>query len=145
MHSQRAVPCMQSPLQAWCHGKVRSSHLPKPARGQGLIHSVLVPPPPASSMGGQAWCPPLSQGPGSCSPHGLWDFLQHHLENTVKIPWLQDKHSTLNKKARAREGSSHSSNPPRGPATTDAFLRHNTASVQPLPTLGETGLPGHEP
>lgn len=63
----------------------------------------------------------------------------------MKIPWLQDKHNTLKKKARPREGSSHSSNPPWGLATTDAFLRHNTASLEPLPTLGEMGLLGCEP
>lgn len=134
VQSQRAVPYMQSPLQACCQGKVRSSHLPKPAGGQGLTDSVLGPPPPASSLGGQAWSPPLSQGPGSCSPHGLWDFLQHHLEHTVKTPWLQDKHSTLKTKAHPREDLSHRSNPPCGPAATDAFL----LPCWPLPTLGET-------
>lgn len=128
-YSQRAVPCVQSPLQACCQGKVRSSHLPKPAGGQGLIHSVLGPPPPACSLGGQGWCPPLSQGPGPCSPHGLWDFLQHHLEHTVKIPWLQDKHSTLKTKARPRADPSHSSNPPCGLP----------------PHRGKQGLPGREP
>ena len=141
VQSQRAVPCVQSPLQACCQGKVRSSHLPKPAGGQGLIHSVLGPPPPASSLGGQAWCPPLSQGPGPCSPHGLRDFLQHHLEHTVKIPWLQDKHSTLKMKARPREDPSHSSNPPCGPAATGAFL----LPCGLPPHWGKQGLPGREP
>lgn len=136
-----SCPLRAEPAPSLLPGQGEELSPAKACWGQALIDSVLGPPPPASSLGGQAWCPPLSQGPGSCSPHGLWDFLQHHLEHTVKIPWLQDKHSTLKTKAHPREDSSHSSNPPCGPAATGTFLLPCGLS----PHWGNQGLPGREP
>lgn len=99
VHNQRAVPCMRSPLQAWCQGKVRSSHLPKPVGGRahplspGASSSILHGSRPGAHPQPRAW---------SCSPNRLLGLPPAPSEHQ-KIPWLQDKHSTLKTKARPRE------------------------------------------
>lgn len=139
----RAVPCMRAGSKPGARARWELSPA-KAAEGPGA-HPLS---PGASSSilhGRQAWCPPLSHRPGSCSPNRLWDFLRHHLEHTVENPLAARQ--TQHPEDEAAPGSaSHSSNPPCGLAATDTFLRPCPLLPCSLsPHWGNRELPEREP